>query len=42
MTYAAGVVKKAKEPGPGEQFVDGLREGTCADALREAGFGPAP
>ena len=42
VTYAAGVVKKAKEPGPAATFVDGLREGACADALQKAGFGPAP
>ena len=42
VTYAAGVVKKAKQPGPAGTFVDGLREGTCADALQKAGFGPAP
>jgi molybdate transport system substrate-binding protein len=42
VTYAAGVVKKAKQPGPARAFVDGLREGTCADALQNAGFGPAP
>ena len=27
MTYAAGVVKKAKQPGPARTFVDGLRDG---------------
>ena len=40
VTYAAGVVKKAKQPGPAATFVDGLRDGTCADALEKAGFGP--
>jgi len=42
VTYAAGVVKKAKQPGPARAFVAGLETGSCADALREAGFGPAP
>jgi molybdate transport system substrate-binding protein len=42
VTYAAGVVKKAKQPEAARTFVDGLREGTCADALQQAGFGPAP
>ena len=42
VTYAAGVVKKAKQPGPARTFVDGLSDGTCADALEKAGFGPAP
>ena len=42
VTYAAGVVKKAKQPGAARTFVDGLREGTCADTLQQAGFGPAP
>jgi molybdate transport system substrate-binding protein len=42
VTYAAGVVEKAKQPEAAADFVDGLREGTCADALEKAGFGPAP
>ena len=42
VTYAAGVVKKAKQPRPAATFVDGLRDGTCADALEKAGFGRAP
>jgi len=42
VTYAAGVVTKAKQPEAAADFVDGLREGTCADALQKAGFGPAP
>jgi molybdate transport system substrate-binding protein len=42
VTYAAGVVKGAKQPDAGEQFVDGLANGTCADALKNAGFGAAP
>ena len=42
VTYAAGVVTKAKQPEAAADFVEGLREGTCADALQKAGFGPAP
>ncbi len=42
VTYAAGVVEKAKQPEAAADFVEGLREGTCADALQKAGFGPAP
>jgi molybdate transport system substrate-binding protein len=42
VTYAAGVVTGAKQPAAGKRFVDGLASGGCADALRKAGFGPAP
>jgi molybdate transport system substrate-binding protein len=42
VTYAAGVVKGAKQPGEAHAFVDQLVDGPCADALEEAGFGPAP
>ena len=42
VTYAAGVVTGAKQPDAGKQFVDGLIHGTCADALKKAGFGAAP
>jgi molybdate transport system substrate-binding protein len=42
VTYGAAVVKGAKQPEKGQAFVDGLSEGPCADALQEAGFGPAP
>jgi len=42
VTYAAGVVRAATEPGAAAAFVDGLRDGRCADALTAAGFGPAP
>jgi molybdate transport system substrate-binding protein len=42
VTYAAGVVEKAKQPEAAGTFVEGLREGACADALAKAGFGPAP
>ena len=42
VTYAAGVVAKAEQPKLARRFVDGLRRGACADALKQAGFGPAP
>jgi molybdate transport system substrate-binding protein len=42
VTYAAGVPTDAREPALGRTFVDGLTNGPCADALKEAGFGPAP
>lgn len=42
VTYAAGVPTKAREPELGRAFVDGLKNGLCADALEEAGFGGAP
>jgi molybdate transport system substrate-binding protein len=41
-TYGAGVVKKAPQPELAQKFVDGLVQGDCADALADAGFGPAP
>jgi molybdate transport system substrate-binding protein len=41
-TYGAGVVEGAKEPEAARAFVDGLVNGPCADALRDAGFGPPP
>jgi molybdate transport system substrate-binding protein len=41
-TYGAGVVKQAEQPELARQFVDGLRQGGCADALTDAGFGAAP
>jgi molybdate transport system substrate-binding protein len=37
-TYAAGVVKAAREPEAGEAFVDDLLGGGCHDALIAAGF----
>jgi molybdate transport system substrate-binding protein len=37
--YGAGVVKGAKNPDVAKQYLDGLTSGTCADALRSAGFG---
>jgi molybdate transport system substrate-binding protein len=39
VTYAAGVVKGAKQPEQARAFVDGLTDGGCADALANAGFG---
>jgi molybdate transport system substrate-binding protein len=42
VTYAAGVVKRAKEPKLAGLFVDGLTHGACADSLKKAGFGPVP
>jgi molybdate transport system substrate-binding protein len=42
VTYGAGVVEGASEPRAARAFVDGLTDGPCADALREAGFGPPP
>jgi molybdate transport system substrate-binding protein len=42
VTYAAGVVEGAKQPQQAQAYLDGLVEGGCADALGEAGFGPAP
>ena len=41
VTYAAGVVDEAKQPEPARTFVNQLVDGPCADALKEAGFGPA-
>jgi molybdate transport system substrate-binding protein len=37
-TYAAGVVKAARQPEAAEAFVDGLLSGGCHDALLAAGF----
>ncbi len=42
VTYAAGAVKGADHPRLARAYLDGLFEGECADALRAAGFGPAP
>ena len=42
VTYGAGVPTAASEAKLGQAFVDGLTQGDCADALSEAGFGPAP
>jgi molybdate transport system substrate-binding protein len=42
VTYGAGVVEGAEQPEQAQTFVDQLVSGPCADALQEAGFGPAP
>jgi molybdate transport system substrate-binding protein len=42
VTYGAGVVEGAEQPEQAQTFVDQLVSGPCADALEEAGFGPAP
>ena len=42
VTYGAGVVSKSVHQDLGEKFVDGLTAGACADALKQADFGPAP
>ena len=42
VTYAAGVVKGAKQPDAGaRRSSTASRTGACADALAEAGFGAA-
>jgi molybdate transport system substrate-binding protein len=38
--YAAGVVRRARQPELAQRFVDGLTAGPCAEALEQAGFGP--
>lgn len=40
VAYGAGVVSEAREPELARKFLRGLLRGACADALREAGFGP--
>ncbi|MEA2455417.1 MAG: molybdate transport system substrate-binding protein [Thermoleophilaceae bacterium] len=42
VTYAAGVVDGAKQPARARAYLRDLLHGTCAAALRAAGFGPAP
>jgi len=42
VTYAAGVVGKSKHADLAERYVDELRTGGCARALKAAGFAPAP
>jgi molybdate transport system substrate-binding protein len=39
VTYDAGVVKGAKQADQAREFVAGLTDGGCADALKHAGFG---
>jgi molybdate transport system substrate-binding protein len=42
VAYGAGVVKGAEQPVEARRYVNGLRSGACANALRKAGFGPPP
>jgi molybdate transport system substrate-binding protein len=42
VSYGAAVVKGAKEPEAAQQYLDALRQGPCAEALRQAGFGAPP
>jgi molybdate transport system substrate-binding protein len=42
VAYGAGVVEGSRQPELAQRYLDGLREGPCADALREEGFGPPP
>ena len=42
VTYGAGVVEGAPNPDAARRFLDGMVDGPCADALRDAGFGPPP
>jgi molybdate transport system substrate-binding protein len=42
VAYGAGVVEGAKQPDEARAFVNGLTEGSCAEALDAAGFGPPP
>jgi molybdate transport system substrate-binding protein len=42
VVYGAAVVSASGEAGLAQRYVDGLTQGDCADALGEAGFGPAP
>ena len=37
--YGAGVVKGAKQPELAQRYLDGMADGSCADALKSAGFG---
>jgi molybdate transport system substrate-binding protein len=42
VAYAAAVVDEAPQADLARAYVDGLRQGPCADALLDAGFGPPP
>jgi molybdate transport system substrate-binding protein len=42
VNYGAGVVAGAEHPKEARRFARQLLDGPCADALEEAGFGPAP
>jgi molybdate transport system substrate-binding protein len=39
VAYGAGLVEGSKQPELAQQYLDGLTDGPCADALREEGFG---
>lgn len=39
VAYGAGVLAKAPQPALAQRYLDGMRSGPCADALRQAGFG---
>ena len=40
VAYGAAVVSRSKQPDAARGYVDGLESGTCAKALRQAGFKP--
>lgn len=42
VAYGAGVVDGAEQPEVARRYLDGLVDGTCAGALREARFGDPP
>jgi molybdate transport system substrate-binding protein len=42
LTYGAAVVSASGQSELAQRYVEGLKQGDCADALRGAGFGPAP
>jgi molybdate transport system substrate-binding protein len=42
VTYSAGVVRSSRHPDLAEKYALGLKHGDCSQALRKAGFGPAP
>ena len=42
VAYGAAVVRGAPNPAAARRYVDGLVRGVCQDALRRAGFAPAP
>jgi molybdate transport system substrate-binding protein len=42
VAYGAGVVAGAPNPEAAQRYLDGLVDGPCARALRDAGFGPPP
>jgi molybdate transport system substrate-binding protein len=39
VAYGAGVVEGSRQPELAQQYLDGMLEGPCADAMREEGFG---